>query len=63
MIRLFLQDVQNFLRDEDGPTTVEYAVMLMLILMVCITAIQAIGRLTGASFDDSSSKINTAFKK
>jgi pilus assembly protein Flp/PilA len=38
-----LHPVVNFLRDESGPTAVEYAVMLALIIVVCITAIQALG--------------------
>jgi pilus assembly protein Flp/PilA len=33
----------NFLRREDGPTAVEYAVMLALIIVVCIFAINRIG--------------------
>ena len=37
------QKVQRFLVCEDGPTAVEYAVMLALIVIVCLTAIQAIG--------------------
>ncbi len=35
--------VVNFLRREHGPTAVEYAVMLALIVVVCITAITALG--------------------
>ena len=35
--------VVNFLKNEDGPTAVEYAVMLSLILVVCITAVTALG--------------------
>jgi len=35
--------VVNFLQDESGPTAVEYAVMLALIIVVCITAITALG--------------------
>ena len=35
--------VVNFLKREDGPTAVEYAVMLALIIVVCITAITALG--------------------
>jgi pilus assembly protein Flp/PilA len=35
--------VAAFLRDESGPTAVEYAVMLALIIVVCITAITALG--------------------
>ncbi len=33
----------SFIREEDGPTAVEYAVMLALIIVVCITAITALG--------------------
>jgi len=31
--------VKKFLVSEDGPTAVEYAVMLALIIVVCLTAI------------------------
>ena len=37
------KSVKRFLVSEDGPTAVEYAVMLALIVIVCLTAIQAIG--------------------
>lgn len=45
-----VQKVQNFLVSEDGPTAVEYAVMLALIVIVCLTAIQAIGTQANATF-------------
>ena len=38
------QSVVNFLKAEDGPTAVEYAVMLALIIVVCIAAIAILGR-------------------
>jgi pilus assembly protein Flp/PilA len=44
------QKVQRFLVSEDGPTAVEYAVMLALIVIVCLTAIQAIGQKASTSF-------------
>jgi len=34
----------RFLASEEGPTAVEYAVMLAMIIIVCVTAIQAGGR-------------------
>ena len=40
----------NFLKAEDGPTAVEYAVMLALIIVVCITAITALGTNANATF-------------
>jgi len=39
----FAKCLQRFLVSEDGPTAVEYAVMLALIIVVCLTAIQAVG--------------------
>ena len=33
----------GFAKDESGPTAVEYAVMLALIIVVCITAVTALG--------------------
>ena len=43
--------VRNFLKNEDGPTAVEYAVMLALIVVVCLTAIQAVGTNANAKFN------------
>jgi len=42
-MRKFGQSLVNFLKNEDGPTAVEYAVMLALIVVVCITAITTLG--------------------
>jgi len=42
-MRSITQAVVKFLKDESGPTAVEYAVMLALIVVVCITAITALG--------------------
>jgi Flp pilus assembly pilin Flp len=38
-----LARLKNFLRDEQGPTAVEYAVMLSLLVVACITAISSLG--------------------
>jgi len=42
-MRTFGQHLVSFLKDESGPTAVEYAVMLALIIVVCITAITTLG--------------------
>jgi pilus assembly protein Flp/PilA len=42
-MRKFTQAVADFIADESGPTAVEYAVMLALIIVVCITAITTLG--------------------
>jgi len=39
-----------FLKDEDGPTAVEYAVMLALIIVVCIAAVTALGTNASSTF-------------
>jgi pilus assembly protein Flp/PilA len=51
--------LQRFLVSEDGPTAVEYAVMLALIVIVCLTAISALGTKASATFDKVSSSIGT----
>ena len=40
----------NFLKREDGPTAVEYAVMLAMIIVVCIAAITALGSNASQTF-------------
>jgi pilus assembly protein Flp/PilA len=49
-MRKFVQGVVNFLKREDGPTAVEYAVMLALIIVVCITAITTLGTNANKTF-------------
>jgi pilus assembly protein Flp/PilA len=45
-----MHSVKCFLVSEDGPTAVEYAVMLALIVVVCLTAITAIGTNANTTF-------------
>jgi len=47
----FTKSIKRFLVSEDGPTAVEYAVMLALIVVVCLTAIQAIGTNANTKFE------------
>ncbi|HEX5104406.1 MAG TPA: Flp family type IVb pilin [Pirellulaceae bacterium] len=51
MNRNFLKHVRHFLASEDGPTAVEYAVMLALIVIVCLVSSQAIGTRANATFN------------
>ncbi len=53
----FFKSVNNFLASEDGPTAVEYAVMLALIVVVCLTAISAIGTNASTTFTNVSDKL------
>jgi len=49
-MRTLAQGVLNFLKREDGPTAVEYAVMLALIIVVCISAITTLGQNANNTF-------------
>lgn len=55
----FVVCAQRFLKSEDGPTAVEYAVMLALIVVVCLTAIQAIGTNANTTFNSVASVMPT----
>ena len=55
-MRRFAQKVVEFLQREDGPTAVEYAVMLALIIVVCIAAITALGSNANNTFSYVASK-------
>jgi len=56
-MRQLSERVVNFLKREDGPTAVEYAVMLALIIVVCITAITALGTNANKTFTNVSSSM------
>jgi pilus assembly protein Flp/PilA len=53
----FTNAVVSFLKDESGPTAVEYAVMLALIIVVCITAISTLGTNANNTFSYVGAKI------
>jgi pilus assembly protein Flp/PilA len=57
MLKLWNATV-TFIKNEDGPTAVEYAVMLALIVVVCITAITSLGNNANATFKNVA--LNTA---
>ncbi|MFN3148334.1 Flp family type IVb pilin [Bremerella sp.] len=56
-----LPKILNFLRSEDGPTSVEYAIMLAMILMAVIGSITFIGMLTQDSYNYSKNEIERTF--
>jgi pilus assembly protein Flp/PilA len=57
----FSEKVVRFLQDEDGPTTVEYAMMILLVFLAVLTAITALGQATAGSLDASADSIEKAF--
>jgi pilus assembly protein Flp/PilA len=56
-MRKFSKALLGFLTDESGPTAVEYAVMLALIIVVCITAITTLGTNANNTFSYVGSKV------
>ena len=60
MLANFSRSFVNFLKDESGPTAVEYAVMLALIIVVCITAITTLGTNANNTFSYVGNKIGGA---
>lgn len=52
---------RRILVEEDGPTAVEYAVMLALIVASCLVAVNSLANGTANSFDSSAAQLNTAF--
>ena len=55
---MLAKKVQRFLVSEDGPTAVEYAVMLALIIIVCLTAITSLGTTAATKFNQIQSSVN-----
>lgn len=49
-MKVFAEKIMNFLKEEDGPTAVEYAVMLALIVVVCLAAVGSIGTAANEKF-------------
>jgi len=50
--------VQRFLVSEDGPTAVEYGVMLALIIAVCATIVTTLGKSVSSTFSAVNSSIS-----
>jgi pilus assembly protein Flp/PilA len=55
-----IKSAVEFLKREDGPTAVEYAVMLALIIVVCIAAITALGTNANSTFSSVGSAVKPA---
>ena len=50
--------VRRFLVSEDGPTAVEYAVMLALIVVACIAILQSLGGSVSSTFTSVQSAVS-----
>lgn len=56
-MKKFLNSFVDFLYEEDGPTAVEYAVMLALIVVVCLVSITTLGTESSDKFTEVSNAI------
>jgi pilus assembly protein Flp/PilA len=59
MLKQFASRLIAFVKNEDGPTAVEYAVMLALIIVVCITAITSLGTNASNTFSYVSTQVGS----
>jgi pilus assembly protein Flp/PilA len=59
-MRKCYEAVVEFIEREDGPTAVEYAVMLALIIVVCLAAITTLGQNANSTFNNTA--LNIAVK-
>lgn len=55
-----MRELVKFLGDDDGVTSVEYAVMIALIVTVCIATIKAVGDQTSGIWADNDAKLEDA---
>ena len=55
-----LRKLVRFVAKEDGPTAVEYAVMLALIIVVCLVAITQLGSQANDTFSNVGNKLKSA---
>jgi pilus assembly protein Flp/PilA len=58
-MKKFISNVQNFIESEDGPTAVEYAVMLALIIVVCLVSIGSLGTAVNSAFANITSELQS----
>jgi pilus assembly protein Flp/PilA len=59
-MRAIAMRVVRFLKMEDGPTAVEYAVMLALIIVVCMAAITTLGSQANNTFSTTGNRLKSA---
>ena len=58
-MKRFADKIRRFVVSEDGPTAVEYAVMLALIIVVCLAAITTVGESANDTFQNVANQLST----
>ena len=59
VMKRFSDKIRRFVVSEDGPTAVEYAVMLALIIVVCLAAITTVGESANDTFQNVANQLST----
>lgn len=59
-MKSFAMKMKRFLKSEDGPTAVEYAVMLSLIIVVCLTAVTSLGKNANSTFQNIGNQLGAS---
>lgn len=57
-----LRSAGRFAADQEGPTAVCYAMLLLLILLACLTAVTLFGQATAGSFERSGNSLSEALE-
>lgn len=58
-MKKFANSVKQFIVSEDGPTAVEYAVMVALIIIACIATVRALGTQINSTFQSAQTELAT----
>ena len=58
-MRKLLYRIRLFICEQDGPTAVEYAVMLALIIIVCLAAIKTVGTNASSTFTKAANSLGS----
>ncbi|HEY4761453.1 MAG TPA: Flp family type IVb pilin [Thermoguttaceae bacterium] len=58
-MKSFIRKIAKFLKTECGPTAVEYAVIIALVILVCFTSIIVLGRQANTSLEHSNNEIRS----
>ena len=58
-MKTWIAAIKQFIMSEEGPTAVEYAVMLAFIILVCVLIIRQVGTSTSQVFSTADSAIAT----
>ena len=59
-MKRYFDKVRAFVAAEDGPTAVEYAVLLSMIVVICLTAIQSVGTSAKTTFSNTAASMAAA---